>query len=45
MGKGSKRRPTDEKKYRENYERVFGKRCVKCRKLEKDCKCEKESEE
>lgn len=26
MGKGSRRRPTNEKKYAENYERVFGKR-------------------
>jgi len=24
-GKGSRRRPTNEKKYRENYEKAFGK--------------------
>lgn len=26
-GKGSKRRPGDEKKYRENWDEIFGKKC------------------
>jgi len=26
VGKGSKRRPGDDKKYRENWEKIFGKK-------------------
>ena len=30
-GKGSKRRPTDHKKFGDNWERIFGKKkCAKC---------------
>jgi len=26
MGKGSKRRPTDEKKYKDSWDKIFGKK-------------------
>jgi len=31
MSKGSRRRPTDEAKFRENYERIFGDKPIKGR--------------
>ena len=31
MGKGSKRRPTDEKKYSDNWEAIFGKKRKVCK--------------
>lgn len=30
MGKGSLQRPYDTKKYEQNYERIFGKKCTAC---------------
>lgn len=30
------------KEYEEGMERVFGKRCVKCKRKESDCGCKKE---
>ena len=32
MGKGSKQRPTDKKKFNANYDRIFGKKEEKCKK-------------
>ncbi len=32
MGKGDAYRPVDDKKYRENYDKIFGKRCIRCNK-------------
>ena len=40
MGKGSERRPGDEKEYRKNYETIFGKKCVKCHKKKSECECD-----
>lgn len=43
-GKGDKKRPLS-KKFDENYERIFGKKCVKCKKIfaGDQCDCEKEA--